>query len=130
MNRSWYIVDWNLRGINSQLRWDEVRAKADESNCHIMCLQETKREHFDHHYIRNFCPRRINQFAYSPSVGNSGGIITLWNGNMFDGTVIHSRKFQLTVKLICQLTARVFHVTNVYAPTAADERHHSTGCMM
>ena len=122
MHRSWYIVDWNIRGINSQMRWDEIRAKADESNCHVMCLQETRREHFDHSYIRNFCPRRINQFAYSPSVGSSGGIITLWNGNMFNGTVIHSSKFQLTVQLVCKLSARVFYITNIYAPTIPDER--------
>ena len=122
MNRAWYIVDWNLRGINSQRRWDEIRAKADESNCHIMCFQETKREHFDHACIRNFCPRRINQFAYSPSIGNSGGIITLWNGNMFDGTVIQSSKFQLTVQLICKMSARIIYITNVYAPTIEEER--------
>ena len=122
MYRSWYIVDWNVRGINSQHRWDEIRAKADESNCHIMCLQETKREHFDHNYIRKFCPRRINQFAYSPSVGNSGGIITLWNGNMFSGTVINISKFQLTIQFICKLSARVIYITNIYAPTTTDER--------
>ena len=121
-NRAWYIVDWNVRGINSQLRWDEIRAKADECNCHVMCLQETKRELFDRSYIRKFCPRRINQFAFSPSVGNSGGIITLWNGNMFDGIIINSSKFQLTVQLTCKLSARVIYITNVYTPTAVEER--------
>ena len=122
MNRIWYIVNWNIRGINSQIIWDEIHAKADESNCHIICLQETKREHFDHSYIRNFCPSRINQFAYSPSEGSSGGIITLWNGNMFSGTVIDNSKFHLIVQLICKLSAKILYITNVYAPTANEER--------
>ena len=122
MDRIWYIVNWNIRGINSQIRWDEIRAKADESNCHIIFLQETKREHFDHSYIRNFCPRRINQFAYPPSVGSSGGIITLWNGNMFSETVIDNSKFHLIVQLICKLSAKILYITNVYAPTANEER--------
>ena len=121
-NRSWYFVDWNIRGANSHIHWDAIKAKADESNCHVLCLQETKREHFDHSYIKNFCPRRLNQFAYSPSIGNSGGIITVWNGNIFDGVVISCHKFQLTVQLTCKLSAWVLYVTNVYAPTANAER--------
>jgi hypothetical protein len=60
------------RGINSQARWDDLSNKILESTCNIMCLQETKREIFDNNYIRNFCPRRLNQFEFSPSVGNSG----------------------------------------------------------
>ena len=92
-NRAGYIFDWNVRGINSQARWDELWEKANESNCSIMCLQETKRETFDHAYLRNFCPRRLNQFAYSPSIGSSGGIVTIWNGNLFNGKMIHSSKF-------------------------------------
>jgi hypothetical protein len=42
-----------------------------------------------HSYIRNFCPRRFTNFAYVPSIGASGGIITIWNGAMFSGTVVH-----------------------------------------
>jgi exonuclease III len=52
MNRNWNLLDWNLRGINSQPRWDDIRQRSEESNCAIMCFQETKREHFDLAYIR------------------------------------------------------------------------------
>jgi hypothetical protein len=47
-------------------------------------LQETKREIFDSSYIRKLCPCRLNQFAFAPYVGNSGGLITMWNGNAFN----------------------------------------------
>jgi hypothetical protein len=52
----WNILDWNIRGINSQNRWDDIRQRINESNCNIICLQETKREYFDHSYLRNFGP--------------------------------------------------------------------------
>jgi exonuclease III len=68
MTRSWNILDWNIRGINSQEIWDDIRQRINESNCNIMCFQETKREHFDLAYLKNFCPRRFNQFAYAPSM--------------------------------------------------------------
>jgi exonuclease III len=79
MTRSWNILDWNIRGINSQEIWDDIREKIHESNCNIICLQETKREQFDLSYLKNFCPRRFNQFANTPSIGSSGRIITIWN---------------------------------------------------
>jgi exonuclease III len=74
-NRIWRVMDWNIRGINSQERWDDISNKINESNCNIICMQETKREIFDTTYIKKFCPRRLNQFAYVPSIGSSGGLL-------------------------------------------------------
>ena len=102
--RFWKILDWNVRGVNSQGRWDDLFNKINESNCNIVCLQETKREIFDNAYIRKFCPHRLNQFAFAPSIGNSGGLITIWNGNAFNGSIISCSDFQITVKLICNLS--------------------------
>ena len=85
MNRSWNILNWNVRGINSNDRWDDIRLKINESSCCIMTFQETKREQFDLAYIRNLCPKRFNQYSFMPSAGNSGGLITIWNDNLFNG---------------------------------------------
>lgn len=41
------ILAWNVRGINSQGKWDAIRAKIDESAASIVCLQEIKRESFE-----------------------------------------------------------------------------------
>ena len=101
MDRNWIIMDWNLRGINSQTRWDDIRKNVDESNCNVMCFQETKKESFDLSYIKKFCPKRFNQFSYYPSVGSSSGIITIWNGNLFTGNTISANKFHVTVELTC-----------------------------
>jgi exonuclease III len=47
MKRKWRVLCWNVRGINSEGRQREVQAKIDESECDIVCLQETKCEVFD-----------------------------------------------------------------------------------
>jgi exonuclease III len=57
--------------------------KIEESGCDIICIQETKRQTFDLAFIKKFCPRKFNKFEYLPSVGASGGIITIWNSNVF-----------------------------------------------
>ena len=121
-NRSWYFVDWNIRGVNSQERWDDIRQRSNESNCNIICLQETKREHFDLAYIKNFCHRKFNKFAYSPSMGNSGGIITIWNGSQFDGSIISQSGFQITVKFICKASNKAWYLTNIYGPASNKNR--------
>ena len=92
-NRLWIILNWNITWINSHERWDAIRLKVDESNCNIICFQETKREFFDHSYIHKLCPGRFNKFAYVHSIGSSGGIIIIWNRNMFEGNTINQDKF-------------------------------------
>ena len=66
MNTNWIILNWNIRGINSKDKWMAISNKIEESGCVILCLQETKKENFDASYIKNFCPKRINKFEFTP----------------------------------------------------------------
>jgi exonuclease III len=91
--------------------------KFEESASQIVCLQETKRELFDHFYIKKFCPRHLDHFAFAPSIGASSGLITLWNNNLFDGSVVHCNSYAITIKLHCRQDNKTFHVTNVYGPS-------------
>ena len=45
-SRAIKILVWNVRDINSQEKWDALRAKITESACQVICLQETKRSFF------------------------------------------------------------------------------------
>lgn len=86
--RKWRLLCWNVCGLNSENRQREVRSKIDESECDIICLQETKCEAFDWRLIRKFCPKKFDSFAYAPSDGASGGIIVIWNSSVFHGVLI------------------------------------------
>jgi exonuclease III len=130
MSRNWTILDWNLRGINSQTRWNDIRQKIDESSYNVICFQETKRESFDHAYLHNFYPRRFSHFAFSPSIGSSGGIITIWNGNLFSGQCISTSRFHVTVELTCKISNYVWYITNIYGPTASDDRNSFTNWLL
>ena len=121
-NGSSKILFWNVRGINSQEKWDAIRDKISESACQVVCLQETKRESFDNFYIKKFCPRNLDQFAYSPSIGASRGIITIWNSSLFDGSVVHINSYAITIKLLCKLDNKIIHVTNIYGPASSPQK--------
>jgi exonuclease III len=105
LNRSWKILNWNLRGINSEKKWLALSSKIVESGCDIICLQETKRESFDLDYIKKFCPRKFNKFEFLPSVGASGGLIIIWNGNLFKGDLTFQNEFSLSVKFTNNISA-------------------------
>lgn len=115
-NRNWNVLSWNMRGPNSSYKWDAIRSKIDESACSVFCLQETKRAIFDSPFLHKFAPRHFNKFCFVPAFGALGGLITAWNGSLFEGSVIHSNRFSLTVKLSSTLTDQIWFITNVYGP--------------
>lgn len=120
-NRHWYFLSWNVRGINSQAKWDTFRNKIDESSCNILSLQETKRENFDSTYIRKLCPRHLNQFVFSPSNSASDGLLTCWNGNHFRGESVLINSFSITMKFTSPADGKIFYHT-IYGPLAPAEK--------
>lgn len=120
-NRLWKILNWNLRGINSEKKWVALASKI-ASNCDIICLQETKREVFDMDYIRKFCPKKINKFEYLPSIGASGGIIVIWNSSLFTGTLAFQNEFSISFQFTCNISASTWILTNIYGPSQAERK--------
>lgn len=121
-NRSNKILFWNIRGINSQEKWDALGDKISESACQVLCLQETKRGIFDNFYIKKFCPRNLDKFAYSPSLGASGGLITIWNSSLFEGSLVQANSYAVTVKFTCRSNNKSFHVTNIYGLASSPQK--------
>lgn len=121
-NRHTKILFWNIKGINSQEKRDAIRDKITESACQVLCLQETKRENFDLFYIKKFYPRNLDRFAFFPSIRASGGLLTVWNSNYFDGTIIQANSYAITVKMLSKLDSRSFHVSNIYDPSHSVEK--------
>lgn len=114
------LLVWNVRGINSQGKWDAIRDKIHECSASIVCLQETKRDYFDDDYIKKFCPRSLDKFSFAPSVGDSGGLVVIWNSARYIGTLIHSNSYAITMKFGCCLSGKSFHLSNIYGPCTPD----------
>ena len=121
-NRSWNILNWNVRGINSSDKWLAIRSKIEESAAGIVCIQETKRENFDLAYIHKFCPQRFSKFEFLPSIGASGGIVTVWNETLYSGEMIFQNKFSLSVQFTCKTTNHNWILTNIYGPCSPEDK--------
>ena len=69
-------------------------------------------------FLKKFRPRYLDNFSFSPSVGASGGVITILNSSVLDGTTIQSNAYAITVKFHNRLDNKDFHLTNIYGPSA------------
>jgi len=118
--RTWKILDWNVRGLNSERKWNSIRDKITETNCDIICLQETKRESLDKVYIRNFCPPTFDSHLFLPSNGASGGIAIIWKSSMFVGQLSFSNEYAVSVNFTSTLNNATWMLTVVYAPCTFD----------
>jgi hypothetical protein len=108
------ILCWNIRGLNDSGKREAVHNKLEESACLIVCLQETKCDHFDMAFIRNFAPRRFDCFDFVPADGASGGLLTLWSSSCFRGTVTKKEKFCLTVNFSSLHNGDIWTLSNIY----------------
>jgi exonuclease III len=121
-NRIWKILNWKIRGINSEKKWLAIANKIDECGCDIVCIQETKREDFDIQFIRKFAPKKFNKFEFLPFIGASGGMIILWNGSLFNGTIKFQNEFSLSVRFTSNLSLDSWILTNIYGPCHAERK--------
>jgi exonuclease III len=113
--RCWSILCWNIRGINAERKGDAVKSKILETNCDILCLQETKKEFWDSQYLRSFCSRHLDDFSFLPSVGNSGGSLIVWNSSKFEGHLDFQNEFAQSVNFNCKLSGQAWMLSNIYA---------------
>jgi hypothetical protein len=122
LHRSLKILSHNIRGINSNIKWNSLRNNIMYTNCDIICIQETKKESFDDSYIRRFCNRSFDKFAFGPSIGASGGFLTIWKGSHFDAEVIDQNSFGHTICFRTKLTNQTWWLANIYAPCTPHRR--------
>ena len=122
MNKSWNVLSWNIRGINSDAKLLAIRNAIDTSGCSVLCIQETKRESFDLAFIKTFCPKRFDKFVFAPSVGASGGIIVIWNSTVFTGTSWLVDSFAIGISFVATQSNDSWKLVNVYGPCSGQRR--------
>ena len=67
-------------------------------------------------FIRNFAPRRFDQFDFIPSVGASGGLLILWCSSIFGGIVVEKLHFSITVNFTSIHNGDTWRLSNIYGP--------------
>lgn len=81
---------------------------------------------FDASILKSLCPKRFNRYAFIPSIGALGGIVMIWNSNIFTGNVIIEEQFALGIEFISTQNAHRCKLVNVYGPCQGVQRANFT----
>ncbi|MCI41742.1 cytochrome P450, partial [Trifolium medium] len=89
------IISGNIRGLGGLEKRNEVRKLVGDLNPLILCLQETKLQTCDDFLCSTLWGNSPHAFSYRPSVGASGGQLTLWDSSEVDVWSTESREHVL-----------------------------------
>lgn len=74
---------FNVRGLGSKVKKDEVVAFFNKNELDICCVQETKLETFSEMEARRMWRTAEVRWGCEGSVGHSGGLLTFWDERKF-----------------------------------------------
>ncbi|KAE9602832.1 putative endonuclease/exonuclease/phosphatase [Lupinus albus] len=60
-----------------------VRKMIRKENLDFLCIQETKLDHIDHKLCSSLWYDCDVDWGFQPSVGNSGGLLSIWRNDRF-----------------------------------------------
>jgi len=90
------LLSWNVRGLNDSHKRDVIKSFLREWRCDLICLQETKLEVVSLSVIRSLWGNFSAGFDFLKAEGASGGIIVMWDKNIFNLVSSSQWVFSLT----------------------------------
>ena len=119
---NWKVLCWNVRELNSDDKQLALSNAIKSSGCAVVCLHEMKKTSFDLSFVKSCCPHNFDQFAFVPSRGASGGILTIWKSSVFSGKVVSNDTHALVTSFVSTQTSQTWTLVNVYGPCAGEDR--------
>ena len=117
------IISWNVRGLGGFEKRKEVSNMVREKNPFILCLQESKLAVVSDLISKAIWNNNNVDFSYQPSVGASGGLITMWNRTEIEVVSSFSMDHVLGTQGFFVQSGEKFTLLNVYAPCDASRQH-------
>ncbi|KAL4303454.1 hypothetical protein GQ457_10G003450 [Hibiscus cannabinus] len=116
------VRDMVRLGLGNEVKWSVVRRMLRSHEVEMAFLQETKLDSFNLRDARKLWGEDEVEFVFSPARGRSGGLISLWNKNLFTlgSFAIHQRYISLIGKW--QTIDIEAEMINVYAPNDVAEQ--------
>lgn len=116
------IISWNVRGLGGVEKKREVSQMVREKCPLILCIQETKLEVCNNMVCNSLWNNTHFNFSYQPSVGASGGLLTLWDSKEVEvwSTIFFEHVLGIQGRFV--KSGDEFTIFNVYAPCAANRQ--------
>ena len=77
------VLSWNVRGLGAKIKRSSIRKITSTKNPWFVFVQETKMESIDQRIVKSCWNCDNLDWKFSPSIGNSGGILSIWEVDYF-----------------------------------------------
>lgn len=115
-------ISWNCRGLGAQIKRAQVRKLIHTHNPSFTFIQETKIENLNPKLIRSIWSGDDIRWCASPSIGNSGGFLSLWKNSFF---ILTSSRIERNWIVLCgSIPSLEFQcaIFNIYNPCSIEDR--------
>lgn len=121
-NTPMIILSWNVRGLNARIKKSTLRKLINTHKLNFVFIQETKMESLNPKFLKSLWNENGITTSLSPSIGNSGGLITLRQEDYFAVESMRIKRNWIALcRSILSLNFKVC-IINVYNPCDPDER--------
>ncbi|XP_071712577.1 uncharacterized protein [Rutidosis leptorrhynchoides] len=110
------ILSLNIRGIGQDDRKDWIQKLCRQEKPQVLALQETKCGEIEDKVIENFWGSENFKYIQKHAVGFSGGMLLVWNTDVFNVNQAIEGEFFLTIKGHWKGIDEEIAFVNVYGP--------------
>jgi len=78
------LLSYNVRGLGGYEERDEVRRLVVDKHPYVLCIQKSKLTVVEKGVVSAIRGSTTFGFSFQPSVGASGGLLTVWDPNVVE----------------------------------------------
>ena len=121
------ILSWNIRGIGARIKRRLLRKLLHTHEPWLTFIQESKLELFSPKLARSINIWGDSEHCISPSVGNSGALISLWRSSCFQLLSSHSNRNWIALSGTLLSANFQWTLVNIYNSCDSSERATTWG---
>ncbi|KAL8515928.1 hypothetical protein ACS0TY_014579 [Phlomoides rotata] len=116
------ILSYNIRGLGSRAKSRDIRELIRSHGVDFCCIQETKKENIDEFLGKSVWGDGRFGWAFREAEGRSGGILSIWNSDLFVAVSCWHMKGAAIVNGLWRSERINCCIVNIYAPCPLNER--------
>ncbi|GJW65323.1 RNA-directed DNA polymerase, eukaryota [Tanacetum coccineum] len=116
------FLSLNIQGLGQSTKKNWIRELNRKYKVNFAAIQETKLENIDLFAIKALWGNFLYDFAVSPSVGYFGGLLCVWDPNMFSKDSVNISDSFLAIRGTWISSSTKLFIVSVYAPQDLSER--------
>ncbi|GJV62644.1 RNA-directed DNA polymerase, eukaryota [Tanacetum coccineum] len=110
------FMSFNIQGLAQKAKKDWVMKLCVNNKVNFLSLQETKIETIELFCIKRCWGNFAFDYVYSASVGNSGGILCVWDPKSFQKTNVTVSDYFVMIRGVWVPNRKKLFIISVYAP--------------